>query len=108
MADVAAWTEEELDEWVRRRREPLLVEFHSRYCFVCHKMDDVVARLADDVSEAVTTVKVDVTDYPDLPARYGLRTVPTMVLFRKGESVPIVEGAFTRDVAKRVRQALGG
>jgi thioredoxin-like negative regulator of GroEL len=71
-------------------------------------MNTVVAEVANEVGGDVATVKADVTDYPDLPARYGVRTVPTVMLLREGRPTPIVEGPFTRDVASQVERVLHG
>ena len=108
MVGVLALTEEDLESWLTEHREPLLVAFYSRYCLVCQRMQPVTADLADGLAGCLTTVKVDVTDYPDLAARYGIRTVPTLVLFTGGRSRVLAQGPFSRAaLEEKVRLVLG-
>jgi thioredoxin-like negative regulator of GroEL len=108
MVGVAALTQEDLESWLVEHPDPLLVAFYSRYCLVCQRMQLVTAQVADDLSGCLTTVKVDITDYPDLVARHGIRTVPTIVLFRGGRSRVLAQGPFTSAaVEDKVRLALG-
>ena len=108
MVAVMPLTQEDLESWLREQAGPLLVAFYSRYCLVCQRMQPVTAELADGLSGCLATVKVDVTDYPDLAARYGIRTVPTLVLFTQGRSQVLAEGVFSRKaVEEKVRLGLG-
>ena len=108
MVGVAALTQEDLEAWLAERAEPLLVAFYSRYCLVCQRMQPVTAELADSLAGCLTTAKVDITDYPDLVARFGIRTVPTMALFTGGRSRILAQGPFTSGaVEEKVRLALG-
>jgi thioredoxin-like negative regulator of GroEL len=108
MVGVVALTQEDLESWLTEHAEPLLVAFYSRYCLVCQRMHPVTAQVADDLSGCLPTVKVDITDYPDLAARYGIRTVPSLVLFTRGRSRVLAQGPFSRTaVEEKVRLALG-
>lgn len=108
MVAVMPVTQEDLESWLTEHTGPLLVAFYSRYCLVCQRMHPVTAELADGLSGCLATVKVDVTDYPDLAARYGIRTVPTLVLFTQGCSRVLAEGAFSREaIEAKVRLNLG-
>jgi len=108
MVGVATLTQEDLEAWLVGRTEPLLVAFYSRYCLVCQRMHPVTAELADSLAGCLTTAKVDITDYPDLAARYGIRTVPTVALFTGGRSRFLAQGPFTSGaVEEKARLALG-
>jgi thioredoxin-like negative regulator of GroEL len=108
MVGVPALTQDELEAWLTQHAEPLLVAFYSRYCLVCQRMQPVTAQVADDLSGSVPTIRVDITDYPDLAARYGIRTVPSLVLFTRGRSRLLAQGPFSRAaIEEKVRLALG-
>ena len=101
MTQVVALTDEELDTWVHGHPEPLVVEFYSRFCFLCHRLETEVGALAEQLADQATAIKVDVTDYPDLATRYELHTVPTVMLFCRGRCYRLAEGRFSKEAVRR-------
>lgn len=72
--------------------QPVLVDFWAPWCGPCHVMAPVVEELAGELVERVTVGKVNVDDYPSLSAQYGIRSIPTLLLFKEGEVVDRVIG----------------
>lgn len=66
---------------------PVLADFHAEWCAPCKWLDPILKELARERAGGVLVVKVDTDQAPRLAARYGIRSVPTVILFRDGEEV---------------------
>ena len=79
----------ELDAYVGDN-DVVLVDFHAEWCGPCKMLEPIVERIATETDAAVA--KVDVDDNQALAGQYGVRGVPTLVLFADGEQVEKVVG----------------
>jgi thioredoxin 1 len=90
MATQAAYftlTDATFEDKVLNNQQPVLVDFWAPWCGPCHVMAPVVEELASELAERVTVGKVNVDDYPSLSTQYGIRSIPTLLLFKDGEVV---------------------
>jgi len=82
---------------------PVLVAFWAPWCGPCHAVAPELERLARDRAGRVVVAKVDTDGLPDVAGRYGIRGIPTMILFREGREAARVSGAMgAEDIAQRV------
>jgi thioredoxin 1 len=72
---------------------PLLVDFGASWCAPCQAMDPVIEDVARSLSGRLRVVKVDVDQSPALAARYGIRSMPTLIVFKGGEPADVKVGA---------------
>ena len=64
---------------------PVLVDFHATWCGPCHTMSPIIQDIARDFSGKVKVIKIDVDRNQGVAMKYGIRGVPTLILFNKGE-----------------------
>lgn len=66
---------------------PVLVDFWAEWCGPCKQLSPLVDELAKDLDGKVKVVKVNIEEAPEAPTKYGVRGVPTLMLFKGGEVV---------------------
>lgn len=80
-------TSENFDAAIRNTGKPVLVDFFATWCGPCRMLAPVLEQLAAEHADTLTVGKVNVDDAPDLAARFGVVSIPTLILFRAGKAV---------------------
>jgi thioredoxin 1 len=79
----------------------VLVDFWAPWCGPCHAVAPTLDALADEYGEVVTVVKVNIDDNPSLARRFGIRSIPSVLVFREGQNVDAIVGAAPADVFRK-------
>ncbi len=96
MGKVTELNDKNFDERIKQSDKPVLVDFWASWCGPCRVMAPIVEEVAEAHDEIVF-VKLNVDDYPQIAARYGIMSIPTFVLFEKGEIKDQLVGAMTKE-----------
>ena len=86
--------------------QPVLVDFWADWCGPCHVMAPVIDELAVELAGRATVGKVNVDDEPALAAQYGIRSIPTLLVFKDGELVDQAVGVVPKQVLVEKLNAL--
>ena len=76
--------------------KPVLVDFWAEWCGPCRMIAPALEEIAGELSDKVSIVKINIDENPDTPGRYGVRGIPTMLLFKGGQPVAQKVGAAPR------------
>ena len=87
-----AVTDKDFGDQVLRSETPVLVDFWAEWCGPCRALGPVIESLSEDFAGRVRVAKVDVDANQEVAARYGIRSIPTVILFDKGQIVDTFVG----------------
>ena len=90
---VMAFTDGNFDKEVLQSGTPVLVDFWATWCAPCKAIAPLVDAVADDYAGKLKVGKVNVDENPATPAKYGVRGIPTLILFKGGAVVDQIVGA---------------
>jgi thioredoxin 1 len=94
MGDV---TDADFEERVLGSKTPVLVDFWAEWCVPCHMVSPVVEEIGQDKGETLLVAKLNIDDNPDVTRRFGVMSIPTLMLFKDGVEIARVVGARGKD-----------
>ncbi len=107
MSNVLQATDENFDAEVMQAKQPVLVDFSATWCGPCKKLEPIVHEIAGDYDGRLKVVKVDVDQAPSTAAKFGVMSVPTVLLFQGGAVKDQVVGLISKQaLADRVDKVL--
>lgn len=81
------------EEIVLKSDKPVLVDFWAEWCGPCKVLGPILEEVSKEIGEQVEIVKLNVDDSRELTAKYGIRGIPTMIMFKNGQSVSTLVGS---------------
>ena len=92
-----AFTDENFDAEVLKSDKPVLVDFWAEWCGPCRMMAPALEAVADQYADRVKVGKLNVDESPSVTARYQIRGIPTLLVFKGGEVREQLVGATSKD-----------
>lgn len=85
-------TSETFDQTIANSSQPVLVDFWAEWCGPCKMLAPIVDQLAAEQADKAVVAKVDIDAHPDLAERFGIRAIPTLIVFKNGQPVNTITG----------------
>jgi len=93
MGNYLVLTEQNFEEQVLKSDKPVLVDFWAEWCAPCRMIAPIVEELSTEYEESLVVGKVDVDQNPQISMNYGIRSIPTLLIFKDGKAVDQIIGA---------------
>ncbi|XXT17798.1 thioredoxin [Sorangium sp. So ce429] len=100
--NVHTLTDQNFESEVLNSPVPVLVDFTATWCGPCRALAPIVDKIADDFQGKVKVAKLDIDNAPDTTRKYGVRSVPTVMVFQGGEKKGVQVGLTSRETLLRL------
>ncbi len=90
-------TDDTFDSEVLKSATPVIVDFWAEWCGPCKQIAPVLEELASELGDKVVVAKINIDENPMTPSKYGVRGIPTLMLFKDGEVAATKIGALPKN-----------
>ncbi|MFQ5906497.1 MAG: thioredoxin [bacterium] len=100
--------DKDFEEKVLKSEKPVMVDFWAPWCMPCRMVGPIVEELSNAFEGQANFAKVNVDESPEVAARFGIRSIPTIMIFKSGECVDTIVGACPKEYFKaKVENVIG-
>ena len=89
-------TDNSFENEVIKSKKPIVVDFWAEWCGPCKQIGPALEEISDEMNDKVVIAKHNIDQEPNTPTKYGIRGIPTMLLFKDGELKATKVGATTK------------
>ena len=95
-------SDDSFDDEMKKASGPILVDFWAAWCAPCKTIAPCLEQIAHEMAGKATVAKVDVDENGDLSSRFGIRSIPTLIVFKDGRVVDQMIGAAPKEQIRRM------
>ncbi|MGQ4002327.1 thioredoxin [Francisellaceae bacterium CB299] len=95
ISNIINTNEANFDKLIASTTKPILIDFYADWCGPCKMLGSILEQLSRDYKDAMI-VKINVDDNQNLAARFAIRSIPTMIIFKNGENKETINGVLTQ------------
>lgn len=107
MSKVREITDTSFDSDVLKSDSPTLIDFWAPWCGPCRMVAPIVEELSEEYSGKVNFVKMNTDENPQVPSKYGIRSIPSLLIFKGGELTGTIVGYRPKgEIKKRLEEAI--
>ena len=89
-------TDKSFEAEVLKADKPTLVDFWAEWCGPCKQLEPILEEISNEMGDQVIFTKHNIDEEPNMPTKYGVRSIPTMLIFKGGELKATKVGATTK------------
>ena len=101
MAKPIEITDQSFEQDVKSSSQPVLVDFWADWCMPCKMIAPIVEELAGEYEGRMNFAKMDIDSNPETPAEFGIRSIPTLLIFKDGVAVDQIIGAVPKGTLQK-------
>src|SRR4051812_4933881 len=105
-ADVATFTDDNFQSEVLGSKEPVLVDFWAAWCGPCRAIAPLVDQLAAEYKGKLKVSKLDIDAHQNVPQKYGVMSIPTLLLFKNGQVTDTLVGANREELKAMIKRSV--
>lgn len=103
-ANIKTATDQNFEKEVLSNGRPAIVDFWAVWCAPCRALAPIIEEVADQYAGKLDVFKLDIDSNPETPARFGVRGIPTVILFKGGQVIDQVVGAVPKTEIEKLIQ----
>ena len=89
-------TDENFEAEVIKAGKPVIVDFWAEWCGPCKQIGPSLEEISDEMADKITVAKINIDENPNTPTQFGVRGIPTMLVFKNGEAAATKVGAVSK------------
>ena len=91
-------TDESFEKEVLKNPKPIIIDMWATWCGPCLQLSPLLEEISDEMKDQIEIAKHNIDEQPNMPTKYGVRGIPTMLLFKDGELKATKVGATTKSI----------